>query len=70
LVPARTTTSHLGVGRLTAAKDFETLIKAFALVRKKTEARLMILEKDLREPSLSNLLSSSAYKMTFVCLDL
>ena len=33
----------LGVGRLTAAKDFETLIKAFALVRKKTEARLLIL---------------------------
>jgi len=33
----------LGVGRLTAAKDFETLIKAFALVRKKTEARLVIL---------------------------
>jgi len=33
----------LGVGRLTAAKDFETLIKAFALVRNKTETRLMIL---------------------------
>jgi len=35
----------LGVGRLTAAKDFETLIKAFALVRNKTETRLMILGK-------------------------
>jgi glycosyltransferase involved in cell wall biosynthesis len=33
----------LGVGRLTAQKDFETLIKAFALVRNKTETRLMIL---------------------------
>ena len=33
----------LGIGRLTAQKDFETLIKAFALVRNKTETRLMIL---------------------------
>ncbi len=33
----------LGVGRLTAAKDFETLIRAFALVRKERRARLLIL---------------------------
>jgi len=33
----------LGVGRLTQAKDFPTLIRAFALVRKKHPARLMIL---------------------------
>ena len=33
----------LGVGRLTAQKDFPTLIRAFALVRKQRPARLMIL---------------------------
>jgi glycosyltransferase involved in cell wall biosynthesis len=33
----------LGVGRLTKAKDFPTLIRAFALVRKERTARLMIL---------------------------
>lgn len=33
----------LGAGRLTAQKDFPTLIRAFALVRKKLPARLMIL---------------------------
>ena len=33
----------LGVGRLTKQKDFLTLIKAFALVRRKHRARLMIL---------------------------
>jgi len=33
----------LGIGRLHPQKDFPTLIKAFALVRKKIEARLMIL---------------------------
>ncbi|OUM88705.1 MAG: glycosyl transferase [Bacillus thermozeamaize] len=33
----------LGVGRLTEQKDFPTLIRAFALVRKKHPARLMIL---------------------------
>ncbi len=33
----------LGVGRLTRAKDFETLIRAFALVRRQRPARLLIL---------------------------
>jgi glycosyltransferase involved in cell wall biosynthesis len=33
----------LSVGRLTAPKDFLTLIRAFALVRAQTEARLLIL---------------------------
>ena len=33
----------LGVGRLTRAKDFPTLIRAFALVRKEHPARLIIL---------------------------
>ncbi|MCR4405258.1 MAG: glycosyltransferase [Candidatus Acetothermia bacterium] len=33
----------LGVGRLVKAKDFPTLIRAFALVRKQVAARLMIL---------------------------
>jgi len=33
----------LSVGRLTAAKDYPTLIRAFALVRKERPARLMIL---------------------------
>lgn len=41
----------LGVGRLVWEKDFETLLKAFALVRKKRVARLVILgEGGLREP--------------------
>lgn len=39
----------LGVGRLTEAKDFQTLIKAFARVRAQRPARLMILgEGELR----------------------
>jgi glycosyltransferase involved in cell wall biosynthesis len=33
----------LGAGRLTDQKDFETLIKAFAILRKKKESRLIIL---------------------------
>lgn len=33
----------LGIGRLTEAKDFSTLIRAFAVLRKSTAARLMIL---------------------------
>jgi glycosyltransferase involved in cell wall biosynthesis len=39
----------LGVGRLTTAKDFPTLLRAFALVRAQRPARLMILgEGELR----------------------
>lgn len=33
----------LGAGRLTAAKDFATLVRAFALVRKQRDARLVII---------------------------
>lgn len=33
----------LGVGRLTRQKDFETLLKAFAIVRKRIHSRLVIL---------------------------
>ena len=33
----------LGVGRLTKQKDFSTLLRAFALVRRQTSAKLMIL---------------------------
>jgi glycosyltransferase involved in cell wall biosynthesis len=33
----------LGAGRLTASKDFQTLIRAFALVRSQRDARLVIL---------------------------
>jgi glycosyltransferase involved in cell wall biosynthesis len=33
----------LGAGRLTAAKDFETLIRAFSIVRQQRKSRLMIL---------------------------
>ena len=33
----------LGAGRLSAAKDFQTLVRAFALVRAQREARLVIL---------------------------
>lgn len=40
----------LGVGRLTAQKDFSTLIKAFAIVRKNVRCRLVILgEGELKE---------------------
>lgn len=40
----------LGVGRLASPKDFSTLIKAFALVRKERKARLIILgEGPMRE---------------------
>jgi len=45
----------LGVGRLTAQKDFPTLIRAFALVRKKRSARLMILGEGEDRPKLEAL---------------
>lgn len=39
----------LGVGRLSKQKDFSTLIRAFALVRKRSDAQLVVLgEGDLR----------------------
>jgi len=45
----------LGVGRLTAAKDFTTLIRAFALVRRECRARLMILGEGEERPKLEAL---------------
>ena len=47
----------LGVGRLTQAKDFPTLIKAFALVRKQRTARLMILGEGEDRSKLEKLIS-------------
>jgi len=45
----------LGVGRLNVQKDFPTLIKAFSLVRKKRQARLMILGEGEDRPKLERL---------------
>lgn len=45
----------LGVGRLALQKDFCTLIKAFALVRKKYNARLVILGEGEERPRLEAL---------------
>lgn len=45
----------LGVGRLTPSKDFSTLIRAFALVRKVRAARLMILGEGEERPRLEAL---------------
>lgn len=42
----------LGVGRLTQAKDYPTLIKAFALVRRERPARLVILGEGEERPKL------------------
>jgi glycosyltransferase involved in cell wall biosynthesis len=45
----------LGVGRLEPQKDFPNLIRAFALVRKVTPCRLMILGEGALRPDLQNL---------------
>ncbi len=45
----------LGVGELCARKDFSTLIRAFALVRRETRARLVILGKGRRRERLEAL---------------
>lgn len=45
----------LGAGRLTAQKDFPTLIRAFALVRQKLPARLMIISEGEERPKLNAL---------------
>jgi glycosyltransferase involved in cell wall biosynthesis len=42
----------LGVGRLTEQKDFATLLRAFALVRARREARLVILGEGESRPAL------------------
>ncbi len=46
----------LSAGRLTIAKDFPTLIRAFALVRKQYPARLMILGEGEERPKLEELI--------------
>lgn len=48
----------LAVGRLTAQKDFSTLIQAFALVRKKRSAKLIILGKGELQAELQQLANS------------
>lgn len=45
----------LGVGRLVPQKDFPTLIKAFAIVRKEISAKLMILGEGEKRPELEAL---------------
>ncbi|MGC8979219.1 glycosyltransferase [Caldisericum sp.] len=45
----------LGVGRLTKQKDFPTLLKAFALVRKEVDARLVILGEGKERQNLEKL---------------
>lgn len=45
----------LGVGRLTDQKDFETLLKAFALVRQVLESRMVILGEGNKRPQLEQL---------------
>jgi glycosyltransferase involved in cell wall biosynthesis len=44
----------LAIGRLTAQKDFNTLIEAFAKVRQKYEVRLLILGEGEERPKLEN----------------
>jgi glycosyltransferase involved in cell wall biosynthesis len=45
----------LGIGRLTAAKDFSTLIRAFAQVRRSLAARLLILGEGEKRTELESL---------------
>src|SRR3954454_4714466 len=47
----------LGVGRLTRQKDFPTLIRAFATVRRQRPARLMILGEGEERPRLERLVA-------------
>jgi len=47
----------LGVGRLTPAKDFATLIRAFAIVRQEQPARLLILGEGELRPGLEELVA-------------
>ena len=48
----------LGVGRLTAAKDFATLIRAFSDMRRQRAARLVILGEGEQRPALEALAAS------------
>ena len=46
----------LSVGRLTRQKDHETLVRAFALLRKSTPARLVVLGEGAERPNLERLI--------------
>jgi glycosyltransferase involved in cell wall biosynthesis len=48
----------IAVGRLTKAKDYDTLIKAFNLVRLTLPAKLIIVGEGLERPALESLVSS------------
>jgi glycosyltransferase involved in cell wall biosynthesis len=48
----------LGIGRLTVQKDFPNLLRAFALVRKKHDARLMILGQGEERAALEGIVQS------------
>ncbi len=48
----------MGVGRLARQKDFPTLIKAFSMVKKQTQTRLMILGEGKERAALQDLIDS------------
>lgn len=50
----------VSVGRLTAAKDYETLLRAFARVRSRRDARLIIVGEGEERPRLESLIASLA----------
>jgi glycosyltransferase involved in cell wall biosynthesis len=52
----------LGVGRLTGQKDFPTLLRAFALVRRRRPARLIILGEGQDRPALEALVAQLGLK--------
>lgn len=52
----------LAVGRLVYVKDFQTLIKAFSIVKEKTDARLVILGEGPLEKELKQLIESLGIK--------
>ncbi len=59
---AKETPIILGVGRLTQQKDFTTLIKSFALVRKQKVCRLVILGDGEQKPQLESLIEQLGLK--------
>lgn len=48
----------LGVGRLSEAKNFSALIRAFAIIRPRIQSRLLILGEGEERPALENLIRS------------
>ena len=52
----------LGAGRLTREKDFQTLIKAFSLVKKRINSKLLILGEGEEGPILEKLINKSNLK--------